>query len=139
LESVLGTVLQWFSTKLSQQDLRRLIWIALTTILVCLSATVIIVFIAVHRGAKISFVGVTIEPTSDAMRLKMFDPYFDLSLPEPQLRLTIMKTIKHAKEFETLENNFYFRILQLELLIPKFGNYIDTRNRTDNEGTKEAY
>ena len=65
--------------------------------------------------------------------------YFGSNLSKNQVISRIKELVRKADELETLENNFYFKLLKLELLIPKYGRYIDTRIAIDSNDKKEAY
>ena len=47
--------------------------------------------------------------------------------------------VRRSKELDALENNFYFQLLKLELMIPDFGRYIDTRLPAENAKIVLAY
>lgn len=133
--------------KLKPQSIDRLIWLLLILFFV-------ILLLAVQNGKRISFWGITIEPSShdsarsfspkgpmiSASELSMISgKHFDSKLSKDQIIDNIKELVKKLKDIESLESNFYFKLVKLELLIPKYGKYIDTKISVKDTDRKEAY
>lgn len=123
-----------------------------------------IIVLAVYRGNKISFWGINIEaaaaktketnnsdvdvePTGEPKPVTPCIPTADLSLvseklfdpkaTKNQVIANVKTLVAHSEELQGLENNFYFKLLKLELLIPKYGSSIDVK--IDAGDKVEAY
>ena len=142
--------------RLQPRSIERLILIALLLLTVILA-------IAIYTGSKISFLGITIEalshesekskspassdqtseipsPNISVTELSMIsDKFFDPKLTKDQLIAGIRNLVECSEELESFKNQFSFKLLKLELLIPKFGRYIDTKIGDEDQNRKEAF
>jgi len=142
--------------RLQPRSIERLILIALLLVTVILA-------IAIYNGSKISFLGITIEalshetekpkvpdspdqtseipsPNISVTELSMIsDKFFDPKLTRDQLIARIRNLVECSEELESFKNQFSFKLLKLELLIPKFGRYIDTKISDEDSDRREAF
>ncbi len=142
--------------KMQPRSIERLILLGLVLVAVILA-------IAIYNGSRISFLGIKIEASRgeseklnvsenankitehpnlnvSVSELSMIsDKYFEPQLSKDQLISRIRNLVENSEELKSFKNQFSFKLLKLELLIPAFGRYIDTRISDEDSDRKKAY
>jgi hypothetical protein len=101
-------------------------------IMVGLLALIVILTIGVINGQKVSLWVLTIEPPASdknsvsADDLNKLSVKFESKSDKAQLIKVIRQFIDKANELDNLQPNLYYKIAMAEIMIPKYGNSIDT-------------